>query len=148
MTLVPGKYRADLSRGVKAGIASAIQQTETSGLRSTAFQIPAALLSRYQADINLDQANSDVRNALETGLEHAVVAPLIDLLEPVFGSDGSDESSDRQLAAYTQEIVDRLLDEANESLPVAVADILLKEDHNLFEQIVDDLVDVDLLLPS
>ena len=67
-----------------------------------------------------------------------VVAPLIDLLEPVFGSDSSDESSDRQLAAYTQEIVDRLLDEASESLPVAVADVLLKEDHTLFKQIIDN----------
>lgn len=138
VTVSAGKYRADLSQGVQAGIASAIDRIETSELRSAALLVPAVLINKYKLTMDLDQANMDARNALEVGTARMVVAPLIQLLEPIFGTD---DSGERQLAAYTQEIVERLLDEAAESLHLAVADVLIKDDCSLFEQIIEDFAD-------
>lgn len=143
VTVTPGKYRADLSRGVQAGIDSAIDRTDTEELRSSSLMVPTALLNKHKAKMQLDQATLDAQTALEAGLQRAVVSPLIQLLEPIFGSDANDDSSERQLVAYTDEIVDRLMDEAAESLPLAVADILVKDDASLYEQLVHDLTDVE-----
>ncbi len=137
----PRKYRADLSKGVQAGIVSAIDKIETDRLLSSGLAIPTALLNKHKETANIDEATVDAKKALGSGMQRVVVSPLIALLEPIFGSDPSDDAGDRQLAAYTEEIVERLLDEVAESLPIACADLLVKSDSSLFEQIVRDMTD-------
>ncbi|MFV8817124.1 AAA domain-containing protein [Haliea sp. E17] len=145
LAINPGKYRADLSLTVRAGIDSAIDSVDATQLRSSALLIPNALIQRYKIEKNLDKATSDARQALATGLRREIVEPLILLLEPVFSDkdDIDDSSSARQLEGYTDEVVELLLDEAVEVLPGAVADCLVKNETGTFVSLVEDLCDVN-----